>query len=339
MDIHSPIGLGPLVASPIGALAGAVLASAGKLATNTSAPVQAFSQGLAYDGVVERAILGEAAFNVVLAMKRPRLQEIGVLDEMAKVVKQLAPTTSKLAPYIMHTLTAVALRVSLDALHNDPNAKKSLPGLFPSKSSQLSQISGSSLGPEIEEFISRLLRRCVGQNGLQVSSDVETIIQIGFREAGPVLTSVTGSGLELLSTALPDSASTGKGGDVAHVPYIEGLPERAMLGEAALQALMKVPSRNLDDNVFDIMATCISKIGTVVRKSSPGLMEDIGFLVKAIVVAPAATADEANDGPSASDIRRMKGLSFANLGTEVLEVLDYYRGNDSKPMQSILEGY
>ena len=333
LEVHSPMVLGPSVGSPIGALAGAILAAAGKITGNASAPVHDFRQGLTYDGVVERAILGEAAICAVKSMKTRRLAEIGVLAEMAKVVKQLAPNTKKIAPFIMHTLTGVALRISLDALSNG-NTKFSLSdSLTTESSSKIPKTYYTDANAGGELFISRLSRACAKIDGIgNAPEDAETIIKIGFHEAGPVLTNVAGSGLQTLSTALPDQAAGGETGDLAHLPHIEGLPERAMLGEAALQALMTVQPRDLDDSAFDIMARTIAKIGLVVARSSHGLMEDIGFIIKAAVVAPAATgATNVEEGATSKRGKRFSGLNLER------EVLDYYHGLETKPMQSILE--
>ena len=339
LEVHSPMVLGPTVGSPVGALAGAILAAAGKIAANTSAPVNEFRQGLTYDGVVERAILGEAAICAVMSMKTRRLAEIGVLAEMAKVVKQLAPATKKIAPFIMHTLTGVALRISLDALSNG-NTKFSLSdSLADESSSKLSKndYNDATAGRELTfpTFVPRLSRVCDKLNGTgNASNDAQTIIQIGFGEAGPVLTNVASSGLQTLSTALPDHPAGGETGDLAHHPHIEGLPERAMLGEAALQALMNVQPRDLDESAFDIMARTIAKIGLVVARSSHGLMEDIAFIIKAAVVAPAATGTTSTDEGVASKSQRGKRFSGLNLESEVL---DYYRTLETKPMQTVYE--
>ena len=91
LDVHQPIVLGT-IGSAAGALAGAVLSAAGKFAVDSSALVHEFREGLPYDGIVERAILGEAAFCLVMSMKRTKLEEKGILSEMAKVVKRVAPS-------------------------------------------------------------------------------------------------------------------------------------------------------------------------------------------------------------------------------------------------------
>ena len=116
LEVYSPIALGS-VGSAVGALAGAVLVAAGKFSQLSTSFVDDFRQGLPYDGIVERAIIGEASFSVVMSMKRRRLEEEGIFANMAAVVKQLSPATKRVAPYIMNTLTAPALRIALDALH------------------------------------------------------------------------------------------------------------------------------------------------------------------------------------------------------------------------------
>lgn len=344
LQVHLPMVLGS-VGSPVGALAGAILSAAGKLATQSSSPVNSFRQGLPYDGILERAVLGEAAFSAVMLMKRRKLEELGVLSEMAKIVKQIAPATKEIAPFIMHTLTAPALRIALDALHTNadgPSAKPSTEVLTETPFAQLVSSSSNNLEPDADAFSKRLSASVANTSGREGSSlSVDRILHIGFREAGPVLTTVAYEGLQLLATILPDNPSGGEG-IPAHHPFIDGLPERAMLGEAALQALMKVPAERLDESAFKVMAQSVARIGPVVLQSAHGLIEDIGFAVKGILAIQDigangtaeggnGTAEESN-GTSSSASRRDKGLSYINLEREVL---DYYRGLETKLQPAI----
>lgn len=348
LHVHSSIVLGP-IGSPLGALAGAILASAGKLATANSSPVHDFRQGLPYDGVVERAILGEAAFAAVMSMKRRKLEEEGIFADMAKIVNKMAPGTKQVAPYIMHILTAPALRIALNALHDKPGSSGSrYEAMVSSHATPFAQPytpSNETLAPEVDTFLKRLSTHCAEFNESKNSfSNVNRIIQIGFREAGPVLTTTAHEGLEHLVSTLPDSPSGGPG-IPSHKPYIVGLPERAMLGEAALQALMKVRMHRLDESAFDIMARSIASNGRIVLRSAHGLIEDVGFLVKAIIVVPSISA---NSGPStnangvvsdsvlsqAAADHRNKGFSFVNLEQEIL---NYYRDTAKQPIKQIIK--
>ena len=304
LHVYSPIVLGP-VGSPLGALAGAILASAGKIAATHSAPVHDFRQGLPYDGVLERAILGEAAFTVVMSMKRRKLEEMGIFADMAEIVNKMAPITKQLAPYVMHILTAPALRVALHALSDDPRRSKSRPEVTVSGHEnpfvKPYTPSTTSLEPEIDTFLKRLLAHCIGHDESKDSFDnINRIIQVGFREAGPVLTTIAHEGLEFLTSTLPDSGVQGPG-IPSRRPYIVGLPERAMLGEAALQALIKVSKHQLDERTFDIMAQTIDNIGGIVLSLAPGLIEDVGFSVKALVVVPSIGAEGIADDKVSSD--------------------------------------
>ena len=341
LHAHQPMVLGS-IGSAAGALAGAVLTATGVFAKDTSAAVHEFRQGLPYDGIVERAILGEAAFCVVMSMKRRRLEEEGIFSEMARIVKQIAPATKQIAPYIMDALTGPALRIALDALYNKTTGPEARFGSATSHVTPFAQSftpSNSTLSSEAETFIKRLSAHCVDHEESENSlSSINRIIQIGFREAGPVLTTVANEGLQYLVSILPVSASGGEGVP-SHAPYIDGLPERAMLGEAALQALMKVPKQRLEESAFDIMAQSISKIGSVILRSAHGTIEDVGFVVKAIVTAPSPSAEETSVNETsppnqATFDRRAKGFSYINLEREVL---DYYRGLEKKPMAQISE--
>lgn len=81
-----------------------------------------------------------------------------------------------------------------------------------------------------------------------------------------------------MASSLPEFAISGGNGAPSHNPRIDGLPERAMLGEAALQALMKVPKNRLDEGTFDIIAKSVARIGKVVLRSAHGLIEEYRIL-------------------------------------------------------------
>lgn len=337
LEVHSPIVLGS-VGSAVGALAGAVLVAAGKFSSFSSSLVHDFRQGLPYDGIVERAILGEAAFSVVMSMKRRRLEEEGIFANMAAVVKQLSPATKRVAPYIMDTLTAPALRIALDALHNRADNSAARYSSASSQGTPFAQSftpSGTTLDGDAETFVKRLSAHSVGHDDSgDPFNSIDRIIQIGFREAGPVLTAVASEGLQYLASSLPEFAVSGGNGAASHNPHIDGLPERAMLGEAALQALMKVPKNRLDEGTFDIMAKSVARIGNVVLRSAHGLIEDIGFLTKAIITVPVPSSGDGAPESQNLGSRRDKGISFVNLETEVL---DFYRGLETKPLPQVLE--
>ena len=337
LEVHSPMVLGS-VGSAVGALAGAVLAAAWKFATFSSSLVHDFRQGLPYDGIVERAILGEAAFCVVMSMKRRRLEEDGVFANMAAVVKRLSPATKCVAPYIMDVLTAPASRIALDALHNKTDGPATKSGSGIPRGTPFAQSftpSGTTLDENAETFVKRLSAHSVDHGDSEDSSSgIDRIIQIGFREAGPVFTTVASEGLQYLASSLPEFATSGGNGAPSHNPHIDGLPERAMLGEAALQALMKVPKNQLDEGAFDIMAKSIARMGKVVLRSAHGLVEDIGFLTKAMVTVPMPSNGYEAPGFQNPGGRRNKGMSFVNLEREVL---DFYRDLDTKTLPQISE--
>lgn len=161
LEVHSPIVLGS-VGSAVGALAGAVLVAAGKFSSFSSSLVYDFRQGLPYDGIVERAILGEAAFSVVMSMKRIRLEKEGVFANLAAVVKQLSPATKRVAPYIVDTPTAPALQIALDTLHNKTDnsaARYCSASLQGTPFAQSLTPSGTTLDGDIETFVKKGFRR------------------------------------------------------------------------------------------------------------------------------------------------------------------------------------
>lgn len=75
----------------------------------------------------------------------------------------------------------------------------------------------------------KLLAHSVDHN-----DSIDRIIHIGFQEAGPVLTAIASKELQYLASSLLEFVVSGGNNAASYNPYINRLPKRAMLGEAAL---------------------------------------------------------------------------------------------------------
>ena len=287
-----PMVLGPL-GGPVGALASVAISAAGKLAESHTG---AESFGDPTEGVAERAILAEAAFTAMMKMDKQKLAEEGFFDDMRKVISRVGSVVKNVAPKVLDVVAEPTLRLALDALQKGPHGGAEgfyapadgalIPGGAPTpggarrpptggarKSLHLAADSGS------EAFMARLAAAS--------SEDSEGFFDFlgGIASKAiksPVLMEVAKHGLPLLQHALTESAIADEAPPV--MAPMEGLRERAVLGEAALQAAMKAPQHILEEEgFFDIMASVVRKIGPVVMKAAPQIIKAVGPVVSGIV--------------------------------------------------------
>ena len=287
-----PMVLGPL-GGPVGALASVAISAAGKLAESHTG---AESFGDPTEGVAERAILAEAAFTAMMKMDKQKLAEEGFFDDMRKVISRVGSVVKNVAPKVLDVVAEPTLRLALDALQKGshgsaegfyaptggalvlgraptPGGARRPPTGGARKSLHLAADSGS------EAFMARLAAAS--------SEDSEGFFDFlgGIASKAiksPVLMEVAKYGLPLLQHALTESAIADEAPPV--MAPMEGLRERAVLGEAALQAAMKAPQHILEEEgFFDIMASVVRKIGPVVMEAAPQIIKAVSPVVSGII--------------------------------------------------------
>lgn len=292
LSMGLPMVLGPL-GGPVAALASVAISAAGKLAESHTG---AESFGDPTEGVAERAILAEAAFTAMMKMDKQKLAEEGFFDDMRKVISRVGSVVKNVAPKVLDVVAEPTLRLALDALQKGPHGGAEgfyaptggtlIPGGAPTlggarrpstggarKSLHLAADSGS------EAFMARLAAAS--------SEDSEGFFDFlsGIASKAiksPVLVEVAKHGLPLLQHALTESAVEDEVLPV--MAPMEGLRERAVLGEAALQAAMKAPQHILEEEgFFDIMASVVRKVGPVVMKAAPQIIKAVSPVVSGII--------------------------------------------------------
>lgn len=287
-----PMVLGPL-GGPVGALASVAISAAGKLAESHTG---AESFGDPTEGVAERAILAEAAFTAMMKMDKQKLAEEGFFDDMRKVISRVGSVVKNVAPKVLDVVAEPTLRLALDALQKGPHGGAEgfyaptggalISGGVPApggarrphtggarKSLHLAADSGS------EAFMARLAAAS--------SEDSEGFFDFlgGIASKAiksPVLMEVAKNGLPLLQHIFTESDIADEAPPV--MAPMEGLRERAVLGEAALQAAMKAPQHILEEEgFFDIMASVVRKVGPVVMKAAPQIIKAVSPVVSSII--------------------------------------------------------
>ncbi|KAH0536484.1 hypothetical protein FGG08_006637 [Glutinoglossum americanum] len=288
-----PIAFGP-IGAPIGALAGIALRAAGKAAESEVAGESFSIDTIQADGLVERAILGEAALAGVMSMSKTALEEEGVFSKMTDFIKKSSPTVKVVAPKVMGVVMEPALRIALEALseQGNPATTESGSAHLPREQGFHAVLASASLGrrvdPDTKAFVEALLEsspdtESIWSSLLRTGASLGSLIVKGTIPAGPVST-IVNAGL----SALARSASEADiGGEVdSTTTSLDGLHQRAMLGEAALQALMLVPVERLkEENIFDKMKVFIREHASGIIKSAPGIIRNVLPLVTSLLAA------------------------------------------------------
>lgn len=284
-----PMVLGPL-GGPVSALASVAIAAAGKLAESHAG---AESFGDPTEGVAERAILAEAAFTAMMKMDKQKLAEEGFFDDMRKTIQRVGSVVKNVAPKVLDVVAEPTLRLALDALQKGPHAAGA-EGFYAPTDAASAHSNGTRRPAAVgsrrplhlaadsgaEAFMARLAAAS--------SEDSEGFFDFlgGIASKAiksPVLMEVAKHGLPLLQHALTESSIEDEAAPPVTAP-MEGLRERAVLGEAALQAAMKAPQHILEEEgFFDIMASVVRKVGPVVMNAAPQIIKAVTPVVSGII--------------------------------------------------------
>jgi hypothetical protein len=263
-----PIALGTF-GGPLGALAGVALNVAGKISASSTGSEADLNKAYSYEGVAERAILGEAAIEAIKYLGNEKCKQEGIFSSMAEIVKKMAPTVRAVAPKLVGAVAEPALRMALDSLNKTKAGTEATLGDGKIRSLRKEETNtlgfGARLSMQQEAFIQALtdtLRPNDAESFLGVETSIGNVICKGLRVSGPIISPVTRNGLPLLARGT-------EGQTLGPFPF-EGLAERAMIGEAALQTLMGLPTPKLQqEGLFDIMKNAIKVLGPIVVNSAP----------------------------------------------------------------------
>ena len=274
-----PLVLGP-AAGPFGALASVAISAAAKLA-ESSMGEESFSTGsITYDGIAERAILGEAALNTVLTMNHEELMESGLFDTIQTIYKRLAPSIKKVAPQILASVIEPALHITVANPANNPPKPEST---FSQKRRPLPQ--GHSTASRVtspnEEFLQALLAPTLdAEEGF--FDFIGDVARSALNVVRPIVETAAG-GLAALSSVLPESTMSDMEED-ASTKTLQVLTDRAIVGEAALQALTKLPRRKVEEEgLFNTMKAFMQQVGGQVLKAAPGVIKAVAPIVKGLL--------------------------------------------------------
>ncbi|KAK8054389.1 hypothetical protein PG996_013690 [Apiospora saccharicola] len=299
-----PMALGPL-GGPISSLASIAISAAGKLAESGGAESGGFlGPAPVPQGLAERAIMAEAAFQAMMKMDHQTLAEEGFFGDMWNVAKKMAPVVKQVAPKVLQVVGQPALQLALQSLGNvQKSGAEGLTFDAPPRGRQQQQQqlqtrrappthhrNLASSGPEA--FLTRFeAAASAGEEGL--FDDIFRVAKKAISVAGPVLSTVAKHGLPLLQGVLAeadfgDEPQQHDASSSSAVANMEGLQERAILAEAALQAAMNAPQQVLEEEgFFSFMADAVRTIAPIVAKAAPVVIKAVGPVVDGLLSGPA----------------------------------------------------
>ena len=327
--------IGPF-GGPIGALASVAINAASKLAESTDAE-STLDPSTLNEGTVERAILAEAALTAVQQMTLHPDEEEGIFSDMKDFIVKAAPTVRQVAPKVLGAMMEPALRMAMNSLH-DYNQKnqRGTQGTegFLGTAAPRQVLPRITYSAQIEQRGDRSTEAFVQglQNALQTGQEaygaeseegIFDIIKAGVRLAGQGLSFAVNTGLPILAQHLGGAESLdAESSEVESSSAVPGalskdaLAKRALAGEAALQALMKLEPRRLEEEgIFDFIAGAVKGIAPIVLQAAPAVISNISPTLGSIIKAATGQKPTFGSGaPSQQSARPTLGKKLSKMG-------------------------
>lgn len=273
LQVGSPF-LGP-IGGPVAAIAGTALGFAGKLAESALGSESELEVDYSHQGHAERAVLAEAALQTVLAMDQDQIKRYGIFRKMEAVYKEKKVDLKSLVPKIAPAILDPAVRLAVFNLR--PEVESDLVS-FPTISAP--PTSGRALSEREQSFV----------KGLSIEANLSGHAdQEGFFD---FVKNFAGTGLKIvggLAGTLGGLVGGGTESDLAPAPqgveqHLHVLCQRALMGEAALQAIMTVPPADLkQEGFFGSLVNIIKKVAPIVIKAAPLVIKTVTPIVQAII--------------------------------------------------------
>ncbi|KAJ4293978.1 hypothetical protein N0V90_007667 [Kalmusia sp. IMI 367209] len=272
------------VGGPIGGLASVALSAAGNVAHAFGAEgaLDMPNQQVAPEGTVERAIVAEAALRALLEMDHQTLEEEGFLDDIKSVVLKVAPVVRQAAPKILEVVGPAALQLAIGALKRPTNAAEGGFEFDLPKKQTVHLLDLPNTGTDA--FVARLTAATEadaegfldGLGGFFKSAG--SFVGKAIKTAGPVLVDVAAAGLPRL---LGGAESGVADPDPSPMKAMDGVWQRAVVAEAALQAVLKAPQDVLEEEgFFGDLAKHIKNVAPLVIKHAPSVIAAVKPIVK-----------------------------------------------------------
>lgn len=201
----------------------------------------------------------------------------GIYKSMQEIYEAQAPATRRVAPKLLIAVLEPALRISLDSGTKPANPESGIPwerrDLGPSTQCEL------SVDPKAKGFVTELLQPTLavpGEYEQEFFFNIVSVIGKGLMQSA---VQVGIQALSNLCSSEPESAME----EDSTTGYLDLLSKRALLGEAALQALTTLPPKTTQPKGFldylDTFKTTVQTIGTQVLKTAPMVIKAVKPIV------------------------------------------------------------
>ncbi|KAL8845843.1 MAG: hypothetical protein Q9221_009019 [Calogaya cf. arnoldii] len=285
----------PLSMGPIGFLAGVALNAAGAIIPKLAGAESTLDDGPASnEGAIERAILAEATLQALQSAQFDSDLEESIFGDMKDIVMKALPIVRKTAPYIMGPMMGPAFTIALDSLNDHQRkAGSGAEGFLQARKAEplrihvdYSSAIDQPAGREAEAFLAQLhysLQHNMQESGLDGSDSEEgffDIIKAGARLASRGVSAATKYGLPILLDLLKQQGAEALGDEQpssgGKLLTADRLAQRALVADAALQAVMKMPPRQLqEEGFFDFVADAVTTIAHTALEFAPPIVQAI----------------------------------------------------------------
>lgn len=305
--------LGP-VGGPLAALAGTLLGWAGSLSESSFDPEDESAALPSKINYAERAVLAEAALQMALKLNLDQLSDLDLLEAIKDEYPSLQNNSGRVPPKLLGILLEPSTRIALDsilvkeriaAVKSESAKTDERKGISVSGDNEESEI---SIDGQTETFLGNLIAptfQCAGEESF--IDYLGTLISKGLKIALPIIKSAA-SGLAALNNITSTEAAIVESEQDQHLSL---LSKRAILGEAVLQALIKVDSEKLkkieipnDDGkneaFFDSFKYVVQRIGRQVLGSAPDLIDLATPIIKELIRGHKAKSTTSSSGKEAS---------------------------------------
>ncbi|TGJ86738.1 hypothetical protein E0Z10_g2056 [Xylaria hypoxylon] len=326
----------PFVSPLFGPAGGAVSAIAGAaLSTMANACAEPTMEGIsaesAVEGTAERAILAEASLQAVLKMERSPITD-KILNHMETTYTSLAPNVEYIAPKLAPGLLSSAYKITVD--RNFIQKEQTPDRLLPARPFPGDQAESSIDSNDFMDCMMAPTRPLEGEE--LFFDDFKRALLTGLRIGKPLLSDTAKHGLFRLNKALAESSFDAQFSIDNHdAQAAELVAKRAIMGEAALQAVMTLNKSELADlqlvndhgdfheqGFIDFVKTAGQKIGSVVKETVIPMSKTMVPIVLDVLAktTPAPHTNSAPIEPSLAvpklTVRRHRSVySLVNDGT------------------------
>ena len=308
-----PTGLS-IIGGPIGALAGFALNAASTALTHTRAESVIDDQPM-HEGSMERAILAEATLSALQSTELPPGMEESIFSDMKDTVMKALPVIRKAAPHVMGAMMEPALKIALDSLHKynqkaaggaesfeDPSTEPFRPNVL------YTAAIDQPADRHVEAFLGHLdqsLKQNLQESAMDGDSEESLIdlIRAGARLTGKGVLAAAKLGLPIIANAIKEHAGAeayeDQDSSASAAPMIaaDPLAQRALVAEAALKAVMKIPPQQLqEEGFFGDIVHAIKHIAPIAMKVAPVIAKAInptlGKVVSGVLKQESASVGE-----------------------------------------------